>query len=390
MFIHWGAFSATARGEWTANRECIPKDEYERLYVENFRAENYAPSEWAALAADAGMRYAVFTTRHHDGFALWPTKTSDFHAGRIGPCRDLVGPFIEAFRAAGLKVGLYFSPADWYHKDYPGAWYRDWPSPKDWKNSEARNRFIAYYRAQLRELLTGYGTIDYLWYDGCIPEDLKCPEANEEALKLHPKLLINERNGPPFHIKISEQSISTANPDALWEACMTLNDNWGYHAGDYEWKNAVQVIKMLLKTSAQGGNLLLNVGPRSDGTIPEPSQGILREVGRWLQRNEEAIRNSDCSPFSWTNWGIITTRASRIFLHIWNWVGNELCITDIANTVKRASYLDGGKSIVFDQHDRRLFLSGLEQIDPLVTTLVLDIEGIPQTSNPQTSFWIPE
>jgi alpha-L-fucosidase len=119
MFIHWGAYSVAARGEWAANRERIPLEEYKRLYAENFLAENYDPAAWAALAKEAGMGYAVLTTRHHDGVALWPTNTSGFHAGNLGPKRDLVGPFVDAFRQAGLRVGLYYSPADWFHADYP-------------------------------------------------------------------------------------------------------------------------------------------------------------------------------------------------------------------------------------------------------------------------------
>jgi alpha-L-fucosidase len=123
LFIHWGAYSVAARGEWVRNRECIPQEEYTRLYTENFRAENYDPRAWARQAKEWGMRYVVLTTRHHDGFALWPTKTDPYHAGNIGPKRDLVGPFVEAVREAGLKVGLYFSPAAWHHPDYPRPFF---------------------------------------------------------------------------------------------------------------------------------------------------------------------------------------------------------------------------------------------------------------------------
>ncbi len=147
MFVHWGVYSVAARGEWVRNRERIPQEDYIHRYADNFRAENYDPAAWAALAKEAGMGYVVLTTRHHDGFALWPTATSDFHSGNYGPKRDLVGPFVEAVRAAGLKVGLYYSPADWNHPDYPGAFFRDWPGEADWASPEARERFIAYYRA---------------------------------------------------------------------------------------------------------------------------------------------------------------------------------------------------------------------------------------------------
>jgi len=389
MFIHWGAYSVAGRGEWVANRERIARADYERLYAENFRAENYDPSAWAALAVEAGMRYVVLTTRHHDGFALWPTQTTDFHAGRIGPQRDLVGPFVEAIRAAGLRVGLYFSPADWFHPDYPGPHFRDWPGPGDWKDSGARERFIAYYRAQLRELLTGYGKIDYLWFDGCIPEDLQSREANEEVLALQPEMLINERNGPPCHVKVSEQAIRAGEPEELWEACLTLNENWGYHPGDTAWKNSADVLRMLLRTASQDGNLLLNVGPRADGSIPEESAKILRQAGDWLRRNGESIQSLIRSPFTWNNWGAITTSESCIYLHLWHRPGPELCVADIANRVLGARFLDGGKPIPFEQQGDRLFLRELSFRDPLVTTVVLEVEGKPATTMAQTNFWIP-
>ncbi len=391
MFIHWGAYSVAARGEWVANRERIPLEEYSRLYAERFRAENYDPAAWAALAKEAGMRYAVLTARHHDGFALWPTETNDFHAGKVGPKRDLVGPFVEAFRSAGLKVGLYYSPADWSHPDYPGAFFRDWPGNGDWKDEPARLRFITYYRAQLRELLTQYGPIDYLWFDGCIPDNLQSREANEEALRLQPDLLINERNGPPWHVKICEQTIKRAEPGVPWEACMTLNSSWGWQEGDAQWKSSLQVVQMLTETAAGAGNLLLNVGPKADGTIPVESANILREAGGWLRRNGEAIYGSSRSPFTWNNWGRVTTRGSRAYLHIWNPPGDELCFAEIKNKVISASLLQGGIALAFEQQAERLFLRGLPRPlpDPVSTTVVLEVDGEPDVITPQTTFWIP-
>jgi len=392
LFIHWGPYAVAARGEWARNRERIPQEEYARLYAENWRAENYDPAEWAALARDAGMGYAVLTTRHHDGFALWPTKQGGFHAGRIGPKRDLVGPYVEAMRAAGLKVGLYYSPADWSHPDYPGPFFRDWPGTADWAGPEARERFIAYYRAQLVELLSDYGKIDFLWFDGCIPDDLQRREVNEELLRLQPHLLINERNGPPSHVKVSEQAIrAPGDREALWEACMTLNDNWGWHAGDHHWKNPREVVKMLCETAAGGGNLLLNVGPRPDGTIPEESARILREAGGWLRRNGEAIRGAERSPFSWNNWGRVTVTGNRVHLHIRNSTGTELCWGELKNKVLRAWWLDGGAPVAFEQKGDRLHLRGLPVPlpDPIATTLTLEVEGAPEALAEQTTFWIP-
>jgi alpha-L-fucosidase len=390
MFIHWAAYAAAGRGEWVANRERIPLEEYTRRYVATFRAESYDPGAWAVLAKEAGMGYAVLTTRHHDGFALWPTRTSDFHAGNLGPKRDLVGPFVEAFREAGLRVGFYYSPAHWFHSDYPGAYFRDWPRPEDWVSAEARSRLISFYRDQLRELMTNYGSIDYLWYDGCFPSDLQSSEVNEEVLRLQPNILINERNGRPCHIKICEQAIRPAEPGVPWEACLTLNENWGYHAGDENWKSARQVAEILTETASKAGNLLLNIGPKADGTIPAESERILRDVGAWLKRNGEAIYGSSRSPFTWTNWGRITTRGNTVYLHIWNSTGNELCFAELKNRVLSARYLDGGKAIPFEQKGNRLFLRASASLpDSLATTIALELDHYPEAITPQTTFWIP-
>ena len=171
---------------------------------------------------------------------------------------------------------------------------------------------------------------------------------------------------------------------------MTLNENWGYHAGDANWRTPRQVIQMLTDTASKAGNLLLNVGPRSDGTIPAESVDILRRAGDWLRRNGESIHGSSRSPFSWSNWGRVTTKGNRIYLHIWNSTGPELCFAELKNTLLSARFLDGGKSVAFEQTNDRLVLRGLPVPlpDPITTTLVLDVEGEPEAITPQTTFWI--
>ena len=387
MFIHWGAYSVAARGEWVMNRERIPLEEYTRKYVDRFVAERYDPAAWAQLAREAGMGYVVLTARHHDGFALWDTKTRPFNAARLGPKRDLVQPFVQAVRDAGLRVGLYYSVADWTHPDYPGPFERDWPT--GWPDEAARLRFVAYYRAQLEELMTRYGRIDMLWYDGCIPMPLDGDQTNRMVRRLQPDILISDRNGKA-DFGICEQAIRPSEPGTAWEACMTLNGNWGYHAGDHDWKNAKAVIQMLIETAKGAGNLLLNVGPMADGTIPPQSADILCEAGHWLARNGEFLPHSTRSPFTWCNSAAATTRGTTIYLHLLRDPGTPFCYAEIRNAVKSIRVVDGGQMLPFRQEGDRLWIDRLpDPPDPIATTLAIEVEGPPQPLTQQKTFWIP-
>lgn len=387
MFVHFGPYAVGGRGEWIMNRERIGKDEYQRLYAERFTAERFDPEDLAGLARDAGMGYLVLTTRHHDGFCLWNTRTTDWNAVRIGPGRDLVGPYVQAAREAGLKVGFYYSGADWTHPDYPGAYERDWP--RQWRDDASRERFHDYMAAQLRELLTGYGPIDLLWYDGCIPA-MDGARMNAMVRELQPGILINERMGEPYDFQCAEQAIKPR--PGPWEACMTLNDSWGYHAGDHDWKSPREVVRMLITCARSAGNLLLNVGPRGDGSIPQPSRDILLAAGQWVRTHKACLSHSSRSGFSWFTSGTITTRGSTAYLHLFHSPGPELRLCEIANKVLSARRVADGAEVSFEQTADRLTLRGLPVPlpDPLCTTIALKLEGEPQPLRPQTTFWIPE
>jgi alpha-L-fucosidase len=391
MFIHWGAYAVAGRGEWVLNRERIPKQEYTEKYVNNFKAQRFDPAQWVQVAKAAGMKYMVLTTRHHDGFALWNTKTTDFNAVRLGPKRDLIAEFADAVRGGGLKLGFYLSAADWSHPDYPTPFARDWPGDNDWKDDASRQRFIAYYHEQARELLTNYGKVDVLWWDGCIPGNIDGEKINKEAYVLQPHILINERNGKPFDFRNSEQTIRPAPTGQVWEACMTLNDSWGYNAGDKNWKSPRTVLEMLLTTAAGAGNLLLNMGPRADGIFVEESVSILKDVGAWLSHNNAFLSNSDRNPFGWNNWGKVTVKGNQVYLHIFNDTRGDLCWSELKNKVLSAKFLSSGKEIVFRQENDRLFLVNLPHPlpDTPISTIVLEVEGKPQPFLPQTTFWIP-
>lgn len=283
LFIHWGPYAVPAQGEWHLNRSQMDPAEYAK-FADGFTAERFDAKDWAAKAKRWGMKYVVFTTRHHDGFAMWDSSVNPFNAKACGPKRDILGELVPALKAEGLKVGFYYSPANWSRKDYAGYRVKGWPNGKAWPESDRRS-FVAYYKAEFAELLGKYGAPDYVWWDGCIPKGLD-GETLLKALKAkYPAMLLTDRMGEPFDVRCCELEIRPPKESGvLWESCMTLNRSWGYNKDDSEWKSPAQVIDMLLACRAGGGNLLLNVGPKADGTIPEESVRILDEVGLFLSR----------------------------------------------------------------------------------------------------------
>lgn len=390
LFIHWGPYSVAGRGEWVMNRERISKQEYQNWFVSTWKAEAYDPIQWVELAKASGAGYVVLTARHHDGFCLWDTKTTDWNSVEMGPKQDLVASFVEAARKADLKVGLYMSAADWTHPDYPGAFHRDWPSEEDWESDEARKRFVRFYQEQTRELMTNYGTIDLLWWDGCFPGCLEGADTNRMVRELQPNILINERNGEGFDFRISEQ-IVRSKPGA-WEASLTLNRNWGWHAGDAKWKTSDDVIMYLLDAAGEAGNLLINIGPRGDGSIPEKGVDILRDAGEWISRNRESISNSERHEFSWNNSCKITVKDQTVYLHFHSDPGSRFCWAELSNRVRSARLLSTGESIPFTQEGHRIWLDfPFEHLpDHPITTVALEVEGTPAPTSSRTTFWIPE
>ncbi len=387
MFVHWGVYAVPARGEWVMNRELIPLEEYKEKYAGRFTAENFDPAEWARIAKNAGMKYIVLTARHHDGFCLWDTKTKEFNAMTYGPEKDLIRLYVDAVRKAGLKVGLYYSVADWTHPDYP-PFERDWPTT--WASEEARKRFIEYYQSQVRELMTNYGKIDILWWDGTAPEEgLEGAAINREVYELQPGILINSRNEEPYDFNTSEQRIAAGDMGKPWEACMTLNGSWGYHATDHFYKTPKEVITILLKATSGGGNLLLNVGPKADGTIPEESVKILDEVGTWIKKNHEFLEGrAERTDFAelWNKNIIPTVQGSKIYLHFYNApTESEHCYAEIKNEVLSVKFLETGKEIEFVKNGPRLFLLDLPKFDEFtVTTVVVEVKGKPKVHQVRT------
>ena len=283
LFVHWGCYSVPAKGEWYLNASQMDPAEYAK-YADQFKAERFDAKDWASKAKRWGVKYVVFTTRHHDGFAMWDSQVNPFNAKVRGPKRDILGELVPALKAEGLKVGFYYSPANWSRRDYPGYRVKGWPKGVAWSEPDRRS-FVDYYKAEFAELLGKYGAPDLVWWDGCIPGGLEGEALLKFLKEKHPATLLTDRMGKPFDIRCCECEIRPPKEKGvLWESCMTLNGAWGYTAGDENWKSPSTVVDMLLKCRADGGNLLINVGPKADGTIPEGSVKVLDEVGRFLTR----------------------------------------------------------------------------------------------------------
>ncbi len=373
MFIHWGVYAVLARGEWVMYQEHIPHDEY-APYADKFTAKRYDPDEWVALAKSAGMKYMVLTTRHHDGFSLWDSQVSEFTATKLGPKRDLVREYVEACHRGGMPVGLYYSLLDWR---YPASFTGAAKDPEGWK------AMADYVHAQVRELCTDYGKIDILWYDGGWPgsaEDWRAEALNAMARDLQPGILINNRSQTPEDFGTPEQEIKPEGEGRAWEACMTLNENWGYSARDVAWKSPWRVVKTLVQCSVRGGNFLLNIGPKADGTVPTASVKILRQVGAWLEKNGASVYGTTRAPELGSMWGPFTVKGSSVYAHTERWPGREATFSRFANRVQSVHMLETGDDVAFEQNGDRLFLKNLpaKVLNPIDTVIVIEVEGEPR------------
>jgi alpha-L-fucosidase len=366
LFVHWGVMSLPERGDWVMHREHIPVAEYERL-GERFTAARWDPAAQAALARRAGMRYAVLVTRHHDGFCLWDTATTGFKATDTPAGRDLVAEWVDAFRAEGLRVGLYYSLLDWR---VPAYWRGSHHDPDGWA------AFREMVHAQVRELLTGYGAVSVLWYDGFWPwpgDAWGAAELAAMARDLQPGILINDRSGVPGDFSTPEQAISVLPPFGRWEACMTTAAYWGWHAGDHQWKTPAEIVRSLVACAAGGGNLLLNVGPDPEGAMPVPAAELLEAVGAWLAANGASIYGTIRSPLLATGFGAVTARPGHLYLHCLVWPADgEIRLGWVANRASAARLLAGDELAVRQDADV-VTVSGLPKAAPDRLDTVIDI-----------------
>ena len=375
LFVHWGLYAIPARGEWVMHDERIPVAEYEPLAAQ-FNPTAYDPDAWVSLAKEAGMRYAVLTTRHHDGFCLYDSKVSDYTSVKTAAKRDLVGEYVEACRRGGLRVGFYYSLLDWHH---PGCGLPERPDGPGWPG------FVDYVHAQIRELLTQYGPVDVLWLDGHWPTGPEGWRANDLLRMVHdlqPSCLVNDRSGLQGDFETPEQFIPTVPPTRPWESCLCIGQRWGYYQHDTEYKTATRLIRYLVLTASGGGNLLLNVGPMADGTIPAPQVERLGEVGRWLKVHGESIYGTQPSRLTCHHtrvFGATTVRDNVAYLHLFLWQPGQMVLAGLTNKVLAARCLTTGEMVRFEQRGDRLFLNGLpsEPPDPHDTVIALELDGPP-------------
>lgn len=376
MFIHWGLYALPARHEWIKTREKIPEAQYDR-YFRHFDPDLYDAREWARQAKAAGMKYAVFTTKHHEGFCMWDTQYTDYKCTNTPAGRDLVREYVDAFRAEGLRIGFYYSLIDWHHPEFPidiNHPRRDDPDAFEQSRGRDMRKYAQYMRDQVTELLTNYGRIDIMWYDFSYPDDngtgdkawMKGKGAADweaEALialtrRLQPGIIIDNRTGLDQDIWTPEQFQPDAwvrHPETgelvTWEACHTFSGSWGYYRDEQTWKSPEMLVRMLVSTVALGGNLLMNVGPTARGCFDGRAERALKVYADWMKFNARSIYGCtmaepglvappDCR---YTQ----SEDGRRLYLHLFAYPFAHVLLRGLAGKVEYAQFLHDGSELRF-------------------------------------------
>jgi alpha-L-fucosidase len=385
LFVHWGLYSLAARHEWVKQRERLGDAHYQR-YFDHFRADRFDPRQWARDARAAGMRYAVLTTKHHEGFCLWDSALTEYKATNTPAGRDLVAEFVDAFRAEGLRVGFYYSLIDWHHPDFTiDGLHPLWDETADLDVLNAgrdMDRYVAYLHGQVRELVTAHRP-DVLWFDfsyeddpdvpiGKGRQDWKSDELVAMVRELSPHTLINDRLDHPDSEDFNTAEEATPHTQmtvdgrpAAWEACRTLNGSWGYAPGFQQWLDTGQVVRILVDCVSKGGNLLLNVGPDGRGAFEPRARELLAAVGAWTDPHGDALYRagpapdvvppSDCR---------VTKSGERLFIHLFSWQSGNLVFDAPGFRVTYASFLHDGAEVAYSIVDDAGDLPHLREAGP--------------------------
>ncbi len=404
MFIHWGLYAIPARGEWVRNAERLSNEDYQQ-YFDEFNPDSYDPSKWAKAAKEAGMKYAVMTTKHHDGFCLFDSKLTDYKATNTKAGRDLIREYVEAFRAEGLKVGFYYSLLDWHHEGYPAYGDRHHPM----RDNEAYRgqkrdfgRYLEYMHGQVKELLTGYGKIDIMWfdfsYDHMSGETWRATELVNMVRSLQPHIIIDNRLGGNIKSRTPEvyagdfacpeqiippEGVLDEDGDSIpWEACVTLNNHWGYAARDKDYKSPKQVVRALVECVSKNGNLLLNVGPNARGEIPEESLDILEQVGKWMRKNGESIYECGYTELPKPEWGRYTRKGNLLYAHIYERGIGPINLRGLWGKIRKARLLADKSEIKLERpwnavdypDDAFIVLPSQQLPDEIDTVVELELE----------------
>lgn len=370
MFVHWGPVSLTGHEiGWSRGAE-TPVAVYDTLY-QQFNPTNFNAAEWVRIAQEAGMKYLVFTTKHHDGFCMWDTKQTDFNVMRSPFGRDVVKELAEACHKAGLAFGTYHSVCDWHHPDFPlGS-----PGGRTKKPNPDLDRYTQYLRAQVTELVRNYGPLVEMWFD--VPQETGpergIPTANL-VRSLQPDILINDRaGGTRADFDTPEQRVGGFSMDRPWETCMTICQQWSWKPND-RMKSLQQCLQTLILTAGGNGNLLFNVGPMPDGRIEPRQVERLKEMGAWLKKHGDSIYGTRGGPFKPGAWGASTRKENHIYVHIFKWEGETLQLPALPAKVTSARLLSGG-TIDFQQTESGLTCRVAKaNQDPVDTLVCLELD----------------
>lgn len=411
MFIHWGVYSVPAGtyngkqidgiGEWIMLRGKIPVAEY-KAYAKQFNPVKYDPDSWVRLAKEAGMKYIVITSKHHDGFALFDSKVTDWDIVDATPYgKDLLKPLAEACQKHGIKLGFYYSQAqDWNHPGGAASGGKKWDPAQEGSMDEYIKKIAV---PQVKEILTNYGDIAVLWWD--TPRDMNKERADalQPLIGLQPGIITNNRLGGGYQGDCStpEQHIPATGLDSDWEACMTMNRTWGFKSYDHDWKSTETLIRNLVDIASKGGNYLLNVGPTAEGEIPQPSIERLKAVGQWMKIYSGSIYETTASPFARLTWGRCTKKTfingATLYLHVFDWpTDGKLVVPGLKNEVKQVFLMGNSEKLETgtDKKGMTVYLPAkpLDAIDTVVVLKVsgaLDIEKFLPTQNAKGAVELP-